>query len=317
MDPDTRVELLLVGLVSSLGVTDGGHKVVLVLQDIVTDTLDVGELGISVNVDLDDTALDTSTELVDRGTGTTVEDEENGLVVGGLELLLNIGLVLTQKSGLELDVTGLVDTVDVTESGGNGEVRGNGGELTVDIPDVLGLSVELGVGDVRVVDTVFLTTSDTDLHLDPDLHGNGTLAVLLNLSNVLLLGLLGQVKHVRREKRLTVNLEVGLIGFEHTVHPGEKLLGAVVRVHDDGDTEERSDGTDVVGSGDGTGNGGLLALVGGFLTSKEVSTTVGGLQDDGGTSLTSSLKSSNSSGGGGDVNGRDGESVLTSVGEQL
>jgi hypothetical protein len=48
---------------------------------------------------------------------------------------------------------------------------------------------------------------------------------------------------VRREEGDTVLLEVGLVGVEHTVHPGEELVGAVVGVKDDGDTVEGSDGS--------------------------------------------------------------------------
>lgn len=59
------------------------------------------------------------------------------------------------------DVAGLVDTVDVTEAGGNGEVGGDGGESRVDIPDVLRLRVERVVVYILVVHAVLLTTSDT------------------------------------------------------------------------------------------------------------------------------------------------------------
>jgi hypothetical protein len=53
--------------------------------------------------------------------------------------------------------------VDITETSGNGEVGGDGGEGLVDGQDVLGLGVQGVVVDVLVVDTVLLTTSDTDL----------------------------------------------------------------------------------------------------------------------------------------------------------
>ena len=63
---------------------------------------------------------------------------------------------------MEADVAGLVDTVDVAEAGGDGEVGGDGREGVVDVPDVLGLGVERVVVNILVVDTVLLTTSDTD-----------------------------------------------------------------------------------------------------------------------------------------------------------
>lgn len=64
---------------------------------------------------------------------------------------------------MEPDVAGLVDTVDVTEASGNGEVRADGGEGVLDGQDVLGLGVEGVVVNILVVDTVLLTTGDTDL----------------------------------------------------------------------------------------------------------------------------------------------------------
>lgn len=62
---------------------------------------------------------------------------------------------------MEPDVAGLVDTVDVTEAGRDGEVGRDGGERRVHSPDVLGLGVERVVVDGLVVNAVLLTTSDT------------------------------------------------------------------------------------------------------------------------------------------------------------
>jgi len=91
-----------------------------------------------------------------------VEDEENGLVLLGANLLLDVLLVTREELGVELDVAGLVDTVNITETSGNREVGGDGSESLVDGEDVLRLSVEGVVVNVLVVDTVFLTTSDTN-----------------------------------------------------------------------------------------------------------------------------------------------------------
>lgn len=91
-----------------------------------------------------------------------MEDKEDGLVLLGAELLLDVGLVLLEQLRVETDVAGLVDTVNVTETSGNGEVGADGGEGVVDGEDVLGLSVEGVVVNVLVVDTVLLTTGDTD-----------------------------------------------------------------------------------------------------------------------------------------------------------
>jgi hypothetical protein len=48
-----------------------------------------------------------------------VENEVDGLGLLETLLLLDILLVLLEELGAELDVTGLVDTVDVTESSSN------------------------------------------------------------------------------------------------------------------------------------------------------------------------------------------------------
>jgi hypothetical protein len=138
-------------------------------------------------------------------------------------------------------------------------------------------------------------------HLEPLLHrgsalkvGGGGLDVLFNV-------LLGQIDHVGREEGLVVQLEVSLIGIEHTVQPREELLGAVVGVEDNGDVIGGGHATDVVGSGNGTSDGSLLAIVGDTLTGEESSTALGDLQDNGALLVTGSLEGSDNSGGGGDV----------------
>jgi hypothetical protein len=54
---------------------------------------------------------------------------------------------------LEFNVTGLVNTVDVTEAGGDGEVRPNFRKSLVHIPNVLWLSVQGGIINAAVVNT--------------------------------------------------------------------------------------------------------------------------------------------------------------------
>lgn len=139
------------------------HEVVLVVEDEVTDTGQVGVLHVSVDVDLDDTVADGLLELLLGGARAAVEDEEDGLVGGRTGLLLDVLLVLGEKLGVELNVTGLVDTVNVTEASGNGEVGADGSESILDGQDVLGLGVERVVVNILVVNTVLLTTGDTDL----------------------------------------------------------------------------------------------------------------------------------------------------------
>ena len=89
-------------------------------------------MHVSVQVDLDDTVANGLLVLVLGRTGATVEDKEDGLVLLGANLLLDVGLVTREQFGVQTDVTGLVDTVDVTETSGNGEVRADGGEGLVD-----------------------------------------------------------------------------------------------------------------------------------------------------------------------------------------
>lgn len=121
-NPVAGIEELLVGLVSALGVTDLGEEVVLVLENEVPDTGEVGVLHVGVDVDLNDTVADGLLELGLGGAGTTVEDEENGLGGLGAELLGDVLLVLGEELGVQLDVTGLVNSVDVTEASGDGIV---------------------------------------------------------------------------------------------------------------------------------------------------------------------------------------------------
>lgn len=211
--------------------------------------------------------------------------------------------MLSEDLGSELDVTGLVDSVDVTESGGNAEVGGDLGERLVDVEDILRLGVERGVVDLGVVDTVLLSSGDPDLHLEPLVHLGHPLEVLDAGLDVLLLGLFGQVQHVGREEGDTVFLEVGLIGVQHAVEPGQELLGTVVRVHDDGDPVSGGDGTDESGGGDGTGDRGLL-LVGVVLDSlagPEGGSSLRDLEDDGRVDVSGGLHGGVGGGGRGDV----------------
>lgn len=79
-----------------------------------------------------------------------MHSERNGVHgerVLGLELLVAVGLVLGEELGLKDDVSGLVDTVNVSEGGSDREGGGDGEEGVVDVEDVLGLGVKRGVVD--------------------------------------------------------------------------------------------------------------------------------------------------------------------------
>ena len=64
------------------------------------------------------------------------------------------------------------------------------------------------------------------------------------------------------EQGLAMLLKVSLIGVKKTIQPREELLGTVVGMEDDRDSISWSNGTNVHGAGNTTGNGGLLFAVG-------------------------------------------------------
>lgn len=246
------VEVLLVWLILSVWVADLLADVVLLRQDVVADAGKVSVLQIGIEVDLDDTVADGIGELLLGGTGSTVEDKEDWLVLLGSDRLLDVLLVLAEELWVELDVSWLVDTVDVSETSGDGEVWGDWGESLVDGENILWLGVEGVVVNILVVDTILLTTGDTDFlqqisilflllqlkgahHLEPLLHWGSALQVLSGGLDVPLNLLLGEIDHVGREQGLAVLGEVLLISIEETIQPWEELLGAVVGVEDDWD----------------------------------------------------------------------------------
>lgn len=53
-----------------------------------------------------------------------MEDEENGFLLLQARLLFHIGLVLGEEFWVETNVSGLVNTVHVTETSGDGEILG-------------------------------------------------------------------------------------------------------------------------------------------------------------------------------------------------
>jgi hypothetical protein len=73
-DPNSGIVVLLVGLISSVGVTDLSHEVVLLGKDKVSDTGQVSELSVGIDVHLDDTVNDGSSDFLLGRTGSTVED---------------------------------------------------------------------------------------------------------------------------------------------------------------------------------------------------------------------------------------------------
>jgi len=144
-DPDTWVVPLLVGLIETIGVTDLCLDVRLLVLHEVPDTNEVRELGVSIDVHLYDAALDGSLDFVLLRARSTVEHKVQRLLDLATELLRRISLVLGEQLRLQLDVSGLVHTVDVSERSGDAEVRADGGQGLVDVVDVFGLGYRLAL----------------------------------------------------------------------------------------------------------------------------------------------------------------------------
>jgi len=146
------------------------------------------------------------------------------------QLFADMFLVFAQKLRVKFDISRFVNTVDVSESGRDTEVGTNGTQSRVDVPYIFRLSVELGVVDTGVIHAVLLTTSDTDLHLEPDADGGHAFEVLDTGGDIVLFALLRKVKHVRGEEGFLVLLEVGFIGLEHSIEPRQEFMSAMIRV---------------------------------------------------------------------------------------
>jgi hypothetical protein len=71
-----------------------------------------------------------------------VEDQENGLVLLGSNGILNILLVFAKQLWVQLDITRLVNTMDISETSSDREVRRDGRQSLVDLKNVFGLGVK-------------------------------------------------------------------------------------------------------------------------------------------------------------------------------
>jgi hypothetical protein len=92
-----------------------------------------------------------------------VEHQENWLVFFCSNSILNVLLVLPEEFRVKLDITRLVDTVNIAETSSDREVWGDGGEGLVDREDIFGLGVEGIIVDVLVIDAILLAAGDTNL----------------------------------------------------------------------------------------------------------------------------------------------------------
>jgi hypothetical protein len=314
----TRIVVLLVRLVRSVWASDLSLEEIVVLGLVLTDSVPESPLGVGVNVHLDDTGLDGVLDVFCGGSGTTVEDELHwlGLVVS--ELLLDVLLGVVKDFRSQLNVTRGVDTVDVSEgsSAGEGTVR-DLGKLLVGVPDFLRLSVETGRVDIGVVNTILLTSGDTELELEKHVALGHAREVILADADVLLEGLLGQVKHVGGEEWSSGSREVSLVGVHQRINPWQPSLLAMVGVKNDWDTVKGSDLMDVLGSRNGSSDGGLVISVVNGLSADELSTTLGESDHDWSTVLGGSFHAGVDGVSSNNVDTRDGELLLLGVIEEI
>jgi hypothetical protein len=132
--------------------------------------------------------------------------------------------------------------VHVSEGSRDTEIRTNCTQSFIDIIDVLRLCVKAGIVDPSIIDTVFLTAGDTDLHFQPQSNFRHAGEVLDTGSDIVVLGFFGKIKHVGGEKRFLVLFKVGFVSLDHSVKPRKKLVCTMVAVEDYG--AESRDGKD-------------------------------------------------------------------------
>lgn len=168
-----------------------------------------------VDVHLDDTVVNSSFDLFFGRARASVENEVPGMrqysetswiatdetdlqrLLLATQLRARVSLMLVQKLGVQLDVPRLVHTVYVSKCSCDAEVGADLDQRIVHIIHILWLGVQCGVVNASVVHTVLFSTRDTDLHLEPDSEGSQFLKVFDAHLDILLLGFLGEVEHVR------------------------------------------------------------------------------------------------------------------------
>jgi len=317
-ESDTRIVVLLVRLVISVRVSDLALEVVVVLGFVSADSVPECPLGIGIDVHLDDTGLDGVLDILNRGTRSTVEDELHFLLGSALEFLREVFLGVVEDDRLEVNISRSVNSVDISERGGAGE---GGvldlGKLFVGVPDFLRLSVKTVGVDISVVNTIFLSSGDTEFELEKDVKLGELLHVFLADANVLFEGFLGKIKHVGGEKRESLFLVEFLVGLDQTVHPRQPSLLAVISVEDDRNSVEGGNFVDVLGGGNASGNGGLVISVVGALSGDELTSSLGESDNNGSSVLLGGFHAGVDGGSSNNVDSGDGESNLLSVVEKV
>ena len=145
-DPHTGIIKFLVGLIRTVRVSNLTLQVVMLFLFKCTQSVPVGPLGVGINVHLHDTIFNSTLDLIVGRTGSTVHDQEDGLVRLRSQLLLGISLVLSKPFGLEGDISWLVDSMDISKGSGDREHVSNFGESVIDGIDLFRTGVKfLGV----------------------------------------------------------------------------------------------------------------------------------------------------------------------------
>ena len=284
---------------------------------VVADALPEGPLRVRVDVHLDRAGLDGVLDVLRGGAGTAMENKINGLLVVAAQLLGDVLLRVVEDLGLQADVARRVDAVHVAEGRGHGELAvGDLGQGLVDLPDLLGLRVELGRVDVGVVDAVLLAAGDAQLHLQEQVGLGHARQVLDAGRDVLLEGVLGQIEHVRGEQRLAVLGEVVLVGVQQPVEPGQPVAHAVVRVEDDRHAVELRELAHLERARHAPGDGGLVGhavLARDELAGQELAAAARELHDHGAAELRGRLQTGVDAAARHGVDGGDREAALLGV----
>lgn len=100
------------------------------------------------------------------GARAAVEDQEDWLVLLGALLLLHVSLVLAKEFRVKLDVARLINTVNIAEASSDAEIWGDFDQCGVDVVNIFGLGVKGIIVNIFIVNTIFLTASDSNFLFD-------------------------------------------------------------------------------------------------------------------------------------------------------
>mmetsp|Transcript_13875 Transcript_13875/g.33341 ORF Transcript_13875/g.33341 Transcript_13875/m.33341 type:complete len:389 (+) Transcript_13875:340-1506(+) len=284
------------------------------------DTFPVTPLCVSVDVHFDDTIANRLLDIRHIRTRATMEHKHDGLLVcwcAITQLLRNVVLCTVQNLGLQLNVSGRVNTVNVSKSSSNREGRRDGSERLVHLVDLLRLRVQVLNGSVRVVDAIFFPTSDAQFHFQQDSDLGHAFQVVLADFNIFLNRLFRQVNHVTGEQGFAMILKVTFRSSQEPVNPRQKLLGTVVGVQNDRNSVLLGHSSDVEGPRDGTGDGSFVVCVVQSLATVKLTSTRTELDNDGSIVLARCFQASVDSRATDTVHGRNGVSVFLGVVEKI